>query len=650
MNVDYPMNNIPQASSLLRKNNGKRLSMASAARTSLLGNLNLNGTSGGASGRNSNIIDSSSLSMGNTGKRRSLLSTPASINRRRQSSLLQAPMLSSQMSSQSQQASQQTQTPFNQDQRPLRDKNYQTLIQQEIYDFLLANKFELEMNHPLTFKTLKQPTQKDFVVIFQFLYNKIDPYYRFTKSIETEVFLLLKILNYPYLDGINRSQISAVGGQNWPNFLGMLYWLVKLNLSVLNLNSKVDLISPDDEFDKIFINYITQSYRAFIDERDDYSEYYDEMKSRFDELNNNIIQDIENISNENNELLNQYNELNGQLDILENSEKKSKALENDLIKFKAYIETMESRKLKWSEILNKITQEIGNCEVELNNIESVKRDYEAQIGQQGLTPNDIDNLNTERDKLSKSIDLISNSLEDLKDVYHNKQINLQKNYQSLENFLKQYNNLIYKIQLKNHSYDYNFEINFRNNTIINETPDLLKPNEIINKNLKDEKIQLLNYKSIINTNVHKHQDEQIKLQEQIDLISELIMERREEIETLEAKLTANKSTYDEIYETMINDTTTYSMQIEKLERELRSIKINTNQGFIEVENKFQNIQIEYDELLYEIHSNRSILHDKIQKIIESTIGFKINIQLNLEDLENLAFDEFEKEDKKLNKN
>ena len=650
MNVDYPMNNIPQASSLLRKNNGKRLSMASAARTSLLGNLNLNGTSGGASGRNSNIIDSSSLSMGNTGKRRSLLSTPASINRRRQSSILQAPMLSSQMSSQSQQASQQTQAPFNQDQRPLRDKNYQTLIQQEIYDFLLANKFELEMNHPLTFKTLKQPTQKDFVVIFQFLYNKIDPYYRFTKSIETEVFLLLKILNYPYLDGINRSQISAVGGQNWPNFLGMLYWLVKLNLSVLNLNSKVDLISPDDEFDKIFINYITQSYRAFIDERDDYSEYYDEMKSRFDELNNNIIQDIENISNENNELLNQYNELNGQLDILENSEKKSKALENDLIKFKAYIETMESRKLKWSEILNKITQEIGNCEVELNNIESVKRDYEAQIGQQGLTPNDIDNLNTERDKLSKSIDLISNSLEDLKDVYHNKQINLQKNYQSLENFLKQYNNLIYKIQLKNHNYDYNFEINFRNSTIINETPDLLKPNEIINKNLKDEKIQLLNYKSIINTNVHMHQDEQIKLQEQIDLISELIMERREEIETLEAKLTANKSTYDEIYETMINDTTTYSMQIEKLERELRSIKINTNQGFIEVENKFQNIQIEYDELLYEIHSNRSILHDKIQKIIESTIGFKINIQLNLEDLENLAFDEFEKEDKKLNKN
>lgn len=650
MNVDYPMNNIPQASSLLRKNNGKRLSMASAARTSLLGNLNLNGTSGGASGRNSNIIDSSSLSMGNSGKRRSLLSTPASVNRRRQSSLLQAPMLSSQMSSQSQQASQQTQAPSNQDQRPLRDKNYQALIQQEIYDFLLANKFELEMNHPLTFKTLKQPTQKDFVVIFQFLYNKIDPYYRFTKSIETEVFLLLKILNYPYLDGINRSQISAVGGQNWPNFLGMLYWLVKLNLSVLNLNSKVDLISPDDEFDKIFINYITQSYRAFIDERDDYSEYYDEMKTRFDELNNNIIQDIEDLTNENAELLNQYNELNGQLDILENSEKKSKALENDLIKFKAYIETMESRKLKWSEILNKITQEIGNCEVELNNIESIKKDYEAQIGQQGLTPNDIDNLNNERDKLSKSIDLISNNLEDLKDVYHNKQINLQKNYQSLENFLKQYNNLIYKIQLKNHNYDYNFEINFRNNTILNETPDLLKPNEIINKNLKDEKIQLLNYKSIINTNIHKYQDEQIKLQEQIDLISELIMERREEIETLEAKLTANKSTYDEIYETMINDTTTYSMQIEKLERELRSIKINTNQGFIEVENKFQNIQIEYDELLYEIHSNRSILHDKIQKIIESTIGFKINIQLNLEDLENLAFDEFEKEDKKLNKN
>lgn len=636
------MNSIPQPSSLLRKNNGKRLSMAGATRSSLLGGLGANGGGMGTNPRSS-LMEGNSSSLVGSAKRRSILSTPSS--RRAHGSLIQPPMLSSQTLAGLGKIQTQTQSL---ELRPLRDKNYQALIQQEIYDFLLANKFELEMNHPLTFKTLRQPTQKDFVLIFQFLYTRIDSNYKFTKSIETEVFTLLKVLGYPYLDGINRSQISAVGGQNWPNFLGMLYWLVKLNLSIANIDTEADLISPDDEFDKIFINYMVKSYMAYIDEKDDFSEFHDEMQTKFDELSERIVQDIDNVTRDNEELAQRYSDLASQLDVLENSESKSKALENDLVKFKAYIDTMEARKSKWAEILEKINSEVQNCEVELENIEGMKKEYEEQINKQGLTPHEIDNLNNDRDKLSKSIDMLSNSLDDLKEVYHSKEITLQKSFQSLENFLKQYNNLIYRIQLKNHSYDYNFEININSNSVMANENSYLKPDEIISKNLKEEKIQLLNYKSVINSNIHKYQDEHIKLQEQIDLISEEIMEKREEAETLEAKLTANKSTYDEIYETMVNDTTTYSMQIEKLERELRSIKINTNQGFIEVENRFQNIQIEYDELLYEIYSNRSMLHDKIQKIIESTIGFKINIQLNLEDLENLAYEEYEKEDKKLN--
>lgn len=640
------MNSIPQPSSLLRKNNEKRLSTASATRSSLLGNINANGGGGGSTntGRTSNLMEGSSLSITGSAKRRSILLTPASANKRRQSMLMQPPGLVSQYSL-SQLGVPGVSTV---DQRPLRDKNYQVLIQQEIYDFLLTNKFELEMNHPLTFKTLKQPIQKDFVMIFQFLYNKIDPHYKFTRPIEAEVHPLLRMLNYPYLDGINRSQISAVGGQNWPNFLGVLYWLVKLNLALMNVN-KDDFFSPDDQFDRIFINYITKSYKSYIDHKDDFSEFYEEMNSKFNELNSNIINDIDKLTNENEDLSKMFEELNTKLGVLESSEKKSKALENDLIKFKAYIETMEARKPKWNELLEKINKEIDNCEEELAKIEEEKKGYEKHIEEQGLSPGDIDNLNNERDKLSKSIDLVNNNLDEFKEVYHTRQIELQKSYQSLENFLKQYNNLIYKIQLKSNAYDYDFEINLNANTpIINNGDKMYKPDEIINKNLKDEKFHLLNYKSMINSNIHKAQDEQIKLQEQLDLLSEATMEKREEIETLEAKLAANKSASEEIYETMINDTTTYSMQIEKLERELRSIKINTNQGFIEVENKFQNIQIEYDELLYETHHNRSVLHDNVQKIIESTIGFKINIQLNLEDLENLTFDEYEKEDKKLN--
>lgn len=608
--------------------------MAGATRSSLLGTSIRSST---ISNHNTpNLLDTINSTNGSAKRRSTLLSTPASVNKRRQSN----PPSSSQQSQSSQPLIQPSY--LKTDQRPLKDKNYQSLIQQEIYDFLSINKFELEMNHSLTSRTLKQPTQKDFVLIFQFLYNKIDPNYKFTKSIQTEVTTVLKILNYPYLDSINRSQITAVGGSNWSAILGMLYWLVKLNLSLLNFDEQ-ELIGSADEFDKHFINYIMNSYRSFIDQNEDYSEYYQTLVNDFNKTNEKLIDEIEELNKTNETLLQEYNSLNNEFNELKNTELKSKALENDLVKFQNYLDTMNSRKTRWSEILSKIQLEINNCIDELSKINEEKQKIETVLNEKGYTINDINNLNGERDKLSKSIDLINDRLVDLNGKIDDKNIELNKNYQSLDNFIKQYNNLIYKIPS---NYPHNFEIQLNTN-ILNNSNNLFRQQEIINKVLKDEKIELLKVKSQLNSKIHQDQDDAIKIQEESDLISEAISEKQEEIDSLEAKLTANKSTYTEIYDTMIYDTNTYSMQIEKLERELRSIKINTNQGFIEIENKFQNLSIEFDELNHEIFKQRSYLHDRIQKIIEFTISFKINIQQNLEDLDILVTNEYENEQKKI---
>ncbi|KAK6202472.1 putative kinetochore protein NDC80 [Scheffersomyces amazonensis] len=637
-----------QPSSLLRKSSGKSLSVASATRSSLLG---ARGILDVLNNNNNNTNNNNGAA-----KRRSILGTPASTNRRRQSLGLSSQQLfpsSSQLSSQqtpqpqprSQLTPSQQITPIA-DQRPLKDKNYQLLISQEIYDFLITNKFELEMNHTITTKTLRQPTQKDFTLIFKFLYNKIDPYYEFSRSVEVDIFPLLKILNYPYLESINRSQISAVGGQNWPSFLGVLYWLIKLNLSVPNLDIDDSLISPDDEFDRIFIKYIRDSYNDFINERDDYSEYYNEMQIEFERLNSNLNNDIQKLQQENINLQKQYEEINNQLIELQQAEKKSLALEDDVIKFRAYIETMESRKSKWSEILNKIKEEIVIRENEVESINESKKEYEIKILKQGITINDINNLNNERDKLSKSIDLITNKSEDIRTRLDDKEIELTKNYQSLQNFIKQYNNLIQKIK----SPEYNFEIRLNEN-IINPSSinsDIaFSPDTIIDKTLKDEKIELLKYRSSVNIKVHQYQDEQIKVQEQYDLINEQISEQTELLDELGSKLTASKMNYDEIYDSMINDSTTYSTQIEKLERELRSIKINTNQGFIELENQYQNILIEYDEISHNIAKSKKELLDKCCKMAEYIMNFKLNIQTNLLDLDDLAVIELETEQKEL---
>ena len=80
----------------------------------------------------------------------------------------------------------------------------------------------------LASKSLTSPTQKEFNAMFKWLYNRIDPAYRFQKNIDAEIPPLLKQMRYPFEKSITKSQIAAVGGNNWHIFLGLLHWIMHL--------------------------------------------------------------------------------------------------------------------------------------------------------------------------------------------------------------------------------------------------------------------------------------------------------------------------------------------------------------------------------------------------------------------------------------
>ena len=102
----------------------------------------------------------------------------------------------------------------------------------ELLNYFTNNNFELEAQISLTNKSLSSPTQKEFNVMFQWLYKRIDPGYRFMKSMDAEIPPLLTQLHYPFEKSITKSQIAAVGGNNWHTFLGLLHWLMQLAQSI----------------------------------------------------------------------------------------------------------------------------------------------------------------------------------------------------------------------------------------------------------------------------------------------------------------------------------------------------------------------------------------------------------------------------------
>ena len=249
----------------------------------------------------------------------------------------------------------------NRDTRPLRDRNFQQAIQEEIINYLIKNKFDIETNHPVSIKSLKQPTQKGFLIIFKWLYQRTDPGHKFNKSIESDVYQVLKNLQYPYLESINKSQISAVGGSSWHKFLGMLHWLVRVNMKLDQVTGKMDDVienQPTQEMisinkpvktldeqnhiqekyelmvENLFISYITESYKNFLNVDDNYEVPMEKLTLGFEKFTHIIESDVYNLNSQNENYFKKYQYVQKVSERFTTSMEKFNALKNDLEKFK----------------------------------------------------------------------------------------------------------------------------------------------------------------------------------------------------------------------------------------------------------------------------------------------------------------------------
>ncbi|KAK9480594.1 HEC/Ndc80p family-domain-containing protein [Lipomyces japonicus] len=539
------------------------------------------------------------------------------------------------------------------DSRPIRDRSYQNAIATSVYEYLVNNGFEMEMKHAITSKSLRSPTQKDFVMMFQWLYRRLDPGYRFTKSIENEVIPLLKIVGYPYLDSLSKSQLVAVGGQNWGAYLAMLYWLVEVAETFDAVENKdYDIDEPEDAgLNQIVINYITKSYTAFLQNEDDYSEYESEMREAFEER-------IASIKVTTDEYLTQKGKIEQELMNLEKSmpslgslKEKGGALENDLTKFQEYIENMEKRKAKWSKTIEEINQELVKMEAEFNNLELEKEGLNVKISEQGLTPADIDNIISQRELLSKSIQGNDAKLNEINKKLLEREQLAQHACYALESSVQKYTTIGDRIGFlpagaPNSPKGKDFEI-ILNSPLAEENLGSRPTSLLKGLDLRhDVRPSLQKLRMEIAANVHKLQDESIKLQSLLDRVAEGFAARQDDLETLEAQISAAKMTYEEAFETMTSDASSSHAEIEKLERKIQTMRIGVEDGKLQLEQRAERIVIEYDHMQHAAELVREQMGQRISDFIERIVGFKLHVQSELEEHENFVIDELERQSRR----
>ncbi|KAI4246819.1 MAG: hypothetical protein L6R40_001848 [Gallowayella cf. fulva] len=567
------------------------------------------------------------------------------------------------------------------DPRPLKDRSYQAKIGQEMLDYLTQNNFEMDMKHSLGQNTLKSPTQKDFNFIFQWLYHRIDPGYKFTRGIDAEVPPILKQLRYPFEKSITKSQLVAVGGQNWSTFLGMLHWMMQLaqmmdQYEAGDYDDACAEAGVDVSGDRIIFRFLSGAYRDWLQVDDDQDEedadrilvpHVEAMAAEFERGNQRYAEEMKVLEAENESLRKQIDEAEAERPDIAKLDKFCDILNGDIKKFTEWNSSQEAKAEKYEYRNNRIVEEITKYTLELDDAERESSDLQASVDKQGITIQDIDRMNIERDRLQKSTESTIQKLEETKRRAAEKETEASYSLEEFERVVESYNNLCYRVGLIPSSAvnakGKDFELHLATTTPIQpdfsasssqqtQQPDRLlsdpltgySPTHLLNLPPRTTlKPLLLSLRKEISERRSLALEADIKNHELLDSIAEAIDDKQNEVETLEHRVRAAEEDFESVREGAQTQKVASDAQIERMEKELGRMKRGVGESLEEVERREMAVGIEYEQLTLRANALREELHTEIEKMLNDIIKFKVHVQKSLEDYEGFVVEEVESE-------
>ena len=491
----------------------------------------------------------------------------------------------------------------------------------------------MEVKRSVTVKAMSQPTQKDFEAMFQWLYRRIDPAYRFMKNIDIEGPFVLKQLYYPYVNSCSKSQWQAVGGQNWTTFLGMLHWMMQL-ANMIDRYTSGDYeeacaeAGVDVSGDRIIFKFLSSAYRDWlqVDETDDDDDadrllvpHVEAMAAEFERGNARYGEEMKMLEAEHAALLQQIKEAEESAPDLSKLDNHSKIMEDDMRKFEDYNNSVES-KCDRHDAKNKfLAEEIQKSEADLTTAEQEKTTLQDGVDRLGITIQDIDRMNTERERLSKGLETTMAKLEDVKSKSAQKEAEADRVLESLERAIENYNSLCYQIALlpstaanaKGEDFELSLKIsstpNFSSSQLGasqqlgSSTSDRLLYSQssghsaasLLNLDLRGTiKNQLMVIRKEISERRTHALDADMKNHELLENIKEAMDDKRSEVEALEHKVKVAEDEYEQTKETTSTAKVNSDAQIERMEKELAKMRGGLDESVQIMEQREMNTNIE----------------------------------------------------------
>lgn len=428
------------------------------------------------------------------------------------------------------------------DPRDWKDKGFVVTCQKRLMKFFSESGFPYALGP----KTLTSPSNKEFFQMFQFLYQRFDPSYKFGAKPEDEILPLLTGLNYPFK--ITKNSLITPGAPHvWPSLMGALLWMTELleYSDVVGRHQDDDFGNDEEDKDKWTCTFITQVYGAWLNGDDE----------EFDRLNGDLINFYESrrqmeISNVEN-LSNSIEALSKEIEQIENAPSRIDALNrkkedflSDISKFKKFAATMQDQK---DAVVAAIAEMNGTIEAEQRELEQrLKENQELQtiIDAQDITPADVERMMSAKHSLEQSLQLLCEQRDSIQKDVWTREVEVQKASDSLDRAISMFNATATNLRLVGASAKYPKDIISDSFKLITFAPHAPTADRMLNCSIKqDIKPCLFKLKDHLLEKAKSLHDRYMDTHMELEAICETVDEQRESANAIEAKLQHSIQSY-----------------------------------------------------------------------------------------------------------
>ncbi|KAH9934885.1 HEC/Ndc80p family-domain-containing protein [Fomitopsis serialis] len=527
------------------------------------------------------------------------------------------------------------------DTRPLRDRQFQAKMRQDVVTWLLDN----GMNYSP--QVLQQITSKDFRTVYQDLVRLLDPEWPFTEQKFEEQFVQsLRALRYPYLGQLDIRTLTTPGAMHtWPLLLGVLHWLAEMGRARTRYLESKDVTLQDselvpDEFEDInhhqalALDHCTLAYGMFLEGKDAFPEEEKILEARYARKDEKVVALLEMQREELHRAQLELEALGKAPAPIEDLKKDHGFITRDKAKFEEILRRCESKKKKLIDSLAREKADIAYRVSTLEELQAEEARLAAVVREQNLSPEEVIRMNTEHETLTRDLETLKHKIAETNQVLVKLEVSLTRKVSDAEEALDMYANLLANLGLfpplppPLEGVDLTLDLNSAA-----ANPQNLLSGADIRRVIKPTLSRVAEMKRTERADV---ESERIKVDNELDQLTLECENMDEEVLETSNKVNALNDQADELREAAQQEALVSNAEATRLERDLAQARTAALANGVGVKSRLQALQIAHREQIDKVNRLKDETMRAIIKNSSDIVMFKEEVSKQLKHLRDFA--------------